>query len=279
MRLASGAGHDTGRGTAPVDIDAFVHAVTHDLKGAADGIQTHLQFLLEDHGHALDTDGQEQCELVRSLAGRLVRKLDGLGELHLVSHHPLTLQQVDLESLFASVTRMQEATVPGRPEVATAAAGLPRVEADPFLLTRLFTHLISNALIFHDGSTPRVSIAWRDTSPPSPDRIVLCVSDDGIGIAEKHHASVFTLFERLHGPDAFGGGAGAGLTVARKIVERHGGEIWVESSPGEGTTVCFTLERAVSTAPAVRPTNEAISECRGRSRDIETRDGCEARAA
>ncbi len=74
--------------------------------------------------------------------------------------------------------------------------------------------------------------------------MALYVRDAGIGIAPEHHEEVFELFRRLHHRDDFGGGCGAGLTLARRIVERHGGVIWIESELGQGTTVNFTLEPA-----------------------------------
>jgi len=78
---------------------------------------------------------------------------------------------------------------------------------------------------------------FDDTRRP----VVFHVKDNGIGIPQKHYDAVFRIFKRLHGRDEFGGGTGAGLTIARKIVERHGGRIWLDSLPGEGTTVYFTL--------------------------------------
>jgi signal transduction histidine kinase len=68
------------------------------------------------------------------------------------------------------------------------------------------------------------------------------VRDNGIGIAEKHRDQIWKMFRRLHGRDEYGGGTGAGLTITRRLVERHGGQIWLESVPGEGTTFFFTLE-------------------------------------
>ncbi len=74
-----------------------------------------------------------------------------------------------------------------------------------------------------------------------PLAVTLYVRDNGIGIRRNHHSSIFRIFKRLHGRDQFGGGTGVGLTIVKKIVERHGGQIWIESKYGEGTTFYFTL--------------------------------------
>lgn len=76
-----------------------------------------------------------------------------------------------------------------------------------------------------------------------PDPLVVYVSDNGIGIAPEDREQVFRVFCRLHPKDAFGGGAGAGLTIVRRIVERHGGVVWIEAAPEGGARVCFTVER------------------------------------
>jgi chemotaxis family two-component system sensor kinase Cph1 len=101
----------------------------------------------------------------------------------------------------------------------------------------VFLNLVTNAAKYNDKPDPWVEATWSD-APGGP---VLHVRDNGIGIPEKHRDAVFRIFKRLHGRDAFGGGTGAGLTIARKIVERHGGRIWLESEPGAGTTCHFTL--------------------------------------
>ena len=80
---------------------------------------------------------------------------------------------------------------------------------------------------------------------------VIFVRDNGVGIREKHYETIFRIFRRLHGRDDFGGGTGAGLTITRKFIERHGGQIWLDSTPGVGTTFYFTLDASESSIQAI----------------------------
>ena len=103
----------------------------------------------------------------------------------------------------------------------------------------IFANLIVNAVKYNDKPQKWIEIGTTRDGGEAP---VFYVRDNGIGIPEKHHDAVFRIFKRLHGRDKFGGGTGAGLTIVKKIVERHHGRIWLESSPGEGTTFFFTLQ-------------------------------------
>ena len=117
---------------------------------------------------------------------------------------------------------------------------LPSIECDRAQVHELFTNLISNAIKYNDKPDKWVKIGFLEgeRSVGSP---TFYVRDNGIGIPQEHQEKIFQIFRRLHGRDEFGGGTGAGLTIARKIVERHGGRIWVESIPTQGTTFYFTL--------------------------------------
>jgi len=115
---------------------------------------------------------------------------------------------------------------------------LAAVLADPIQLARVFQNLISNALRFRSDAAPVITIG----SVPRDAHVLVFVRDNGRGIAREHHDSVFRVFERVH-PDVREG-SGMGLAICRRIVERHGGRIWVESEPGKGATFCFTLRRA-----------------------------------
>ena len=109
----------------------------------------------------------------------------------------------------------------------------------------MFANLITNAIKYNDKPQRWIEVGVAE-SPVGGDRPrapTFFVRDNGIGIPERHLEAVFRIFKRLHGRDQFGGGTGAGLTIVRKIVERHHGRVWIESSPGEGTTVFFTLQK------------------------------------
>jgi light-regulated signal transduction histidine kinase (bacteriophytochrome) len=114
---------------------------------------------------------------------------------------------------------------------------LGKVLGDTTRIGEVFQNLISNAAKYNDKPSKWIEVGCDQSSIPP----VFYVRDNGIGIAQQHHEKVFRIFKRLHEQNKFGGGTGAGLTIVKKIIERHGGRIWLESAPGEGTVFYFTL--------------------------------------
>ena len=114
---------------------------------------------------------------------------------------------------------------------------LPVVKGDAIRIRQVFQNLISNAAKYNDKPVKWVEVGCDNNRVPP----LFYVRDNGIGIAQHHQDTVFQIFKRLHEQNKYGGGAGAGLTITRKIIERHGGRIWLESVPGEGTSFYFTL--------------------------------------
>jgi two-component system, chemotaxis family, sensor kinase Cph1 len=131
-----------------------------------------------------------------------------------------------------------------------APRALPHILCDRIRVREVLVNLLSNALKYNDNAGKRVEVgfvetgvsALRSTFPAGTEgQTVYYVRDNGIGIAARHLEQVFKMFKRLHGREEYGGGTGAGLTIVRKLVERHGGQVWPVSVVGEGSTFFFTL--------------------------------------
>jgi two-component system, chemotaxis family, sensor kinase Cph1 len=148
----------------------------------------------------------------------------------------LATAKVDLNILVQETLEMIDSRLSESNAEIIVAENLPTIEGDEVLLREVFTNLISNAVKYNDKEIRRVEVGFSDAATPT-----FFVRDNGIGIAEKHYETIFRIFKRLHGRDKFGGGVGAGLTITKKIVERHGGNLRLESVPNEGTTFYFTL--------------------------------------
>lgn len=229
-------------------LEHFAHIVSHDLKGPLHGIASMVEFVVEDYGDRLDEPGREQLAMIQGLAGRAVAMIDALRRYSRVATADIRRRPLDLTAVVSRVVAEVARRHPHWTAV-TEIAPLPTVAGDPALVPLLFDALIDNALRYSDRTSRRVSVtSWRPEDLVADGMVAIAVSDDGIGVPDRHRAEVFTMFKRLHAPDAYGGGIGAGLTVAQCIAERHGGRIWLEAQ-GPGTTVVVTLPRS---ADAVR---------------------------
>jgi chemotaxis family two-component system sensor kinase Cph1 len=130
---------------------------------------------------------------------------------------------------------------------------LPSIKCDRVRVREVLVNLLSNAIKYNDKVAKRVEVGYLNAQEASlrsgfpsgiDEQNVYYVQDNGIGISSRHFDQVFKMFKRLHGRDDFGGGTGAGLTIVRKLVERHRGQVWLESNGGEGSTFFFTLSAA-----------------------------------
>jgi signal transduction histidine kinase len=230
------------------ELDDFAYIASHDLKEPLRGIHNFSSFLIEDYAGKLDDQGRSKLETLMRLTRRMEILIDSLLQFSRLGRVDLAIDQVDLNEIVAEVLESLAISLQESGTQIRIPRPLPTVRADRARVGEIFYNLIVNAVKYNDKPEKWIEIGAvieedteEDTEgagqPP-----VFYVRDNGIGIAEKHHESVFRIFKRLHGRDKFGGGTGAGLTIAKKIVERHHGRIWLESSAGEGTTFYFTLE-------------------------------------
>lgn len=230
------------------ELDAFAYAAAHDLKEPLRGISNYAQFLAEDYEDILDDEGRSKLSTLVRLSRRMAALLDSLLDYSRVGRAPLQPETSTLSGVVDEVTEMLRTAIQeARATVVCAADGT--VRADRAALREVLLNLVSNALKYNDGE-PVIRIrldrhpgASSDVTGPEQEKTLPCVSvtDNGIGIADSQRAEIFRVFRRLHEREAYGGGTGVGLTIARRIVERLGGSIWVESEVGRGSTFYFTL--------------------------------------
>ncbi|MBE9067109.1 GAF domain-containing protein [Leptolyngbya cf. ectocarpi LEGE 11479] len=232
------------------ELDSFAYAASHDLKEPLRGITNFSNILLKRHSHDLDQVAVKRLKTLVKLAERMDGLIDALLRFSRLSQDKLQYQATDLNVLVSSLiedlstTRSEEQL----PLQIVIPKPLPVVSADPDLVREVFSNLLSNALKYTHAPQPKIEVGYltaderpREDRVNSPDTCILYVKDDGIGIHERHFQNIFRLFKRLHERDCYGGGTGVGLTIAMKIIERHGGRIWVESKQNEGTTFYFVL--------------------------------------
>ena len=235
------------------ELDTFAFVAGHDLKEPLRGINKYAHRLLED-ARAGQVQDPARVEWLLRLTVRMDTLLDALlhfsqvGRLSL-DQHDLDLNRVLVEALEMLGARLAESQVEVRvPRL------LPVAHGDRVRVREVFSNLISNAIKYNDKVGAWVEIGHiglhevatalaRPASTPADAAgdTIFYVRDNGIGIDLRHKDRVFMIFKRLHAQDAFGGGSGAGLTIARKMVEQHHGRIWFDSALGEGSIFYFTL--------------------------------------
>ncbi len=221
------------------ELDDFAYIASHDLKEPLRGIHNFSSFLIEDYAAQLDEEGRSKLETLMRLTKRMETLIDSLLQFSRLGRVDLAVTRVDLGEIVSGILDSLAISLRQEGVEVRVPRPLPVVRADRVRVGEIFYNLIVNAMKYNDKPHKWIEIGWQQNGAGPP---VFQVSDNGIGIPEKHRESVFRIFKRLHGREKFGGGTGAGLTIVKKIVERHHGKIWLESSAGEGTTFYFTLQ-------------------------------------
>lgn len=227
------------------ELDAFAYIASHDLKEPLRGIHNYSSFLLEDYADILNEDGALKLQTLVRLTQRMEDLIESLLHFSRLGRVELSFQTTNLNELVNNVIEVLNISLKEDKANIRISQILPAIECDRIQVSEVFSNLISNAIKYNNKVDKFVEIGYLDPEHKSDNSqtnsFIFYVRDNGIGIREKHLETIFRLFKRLHAPNRYGGGTGAGLTIAKKIVERHGGKIWVESTYGEGSTFYFTL--------------------------------------
>jgi signal transduction histidine kinase len=217
------------------DLKAFAHVVSHDLKEPLRVITGFLALLEKRYKDKLDKDGMEYIKFTVDSAKRMDELIKDILEYSQVGTKDKEFKPVDcLSVLSKAIFNLQVAIQESGATV--THDNLPTVMADSTLLASLFQNLLGNAIKFHGDEAPKVHISAKRKE----DEWVFSVCDNGIGIDPQFQEQIFTAFRRLHTRDEYPG-TGIGLATCKKIIEYHGGRLWVKSETGIGSTFYFTI--------------------------------------
>src|SRR5690606_30190825 len=225
---------------AYADLESFSYSISHDLRAPLLFVKDFALRLKEDFGEQLGEEGRRIAQVIHDGSQSMDRMIVGLLAFSRSTRQPLELAPTDMQAIVRGVVA-EARTAHQRPEPRIEVGPLPHALADSTVIRHVWSNLVGNALKFSARQQPplvRIGGELRD------DEALYTVEDNGVGFDSKHADKLFGVFKRLHSVDEFPG-TGVGLAIAHRIVARHGGRIWAESSPGQGARFHFTL-------PAVR---------------------------
>ncbi|MCJ7507831.1 MAG: PAS domain S-box protein, partial [candidate division Zixibacteria bacterium] len=215
------------------ELNDLVYIMSHDLKTPLRGINTLADWLSTDYADKFDQEGKQRVNLLLRRVDRMYRLIDGILKYSEVGRLGEEIAPVNLDELVPNIISM--IAIPGNITI-TVENELPVIECEKTQITKIFQNLLSNAVKYIDKPQGQIRIEcveedgfWK-----------FSVADNGTGIDEKYFEKIFQIFQTLSPWDEVGS-TGVGLTIVKKIVEMHGGRIWVESKVGQGSTFFFTL--------------------------------------
>ncbi len=216
-------------------LEQFAYAASHDLQEPLRMVSSYLQLIERRYEDKLDDDGREFLEFAVDGADRMRDMIDGLLAYSRVETRGDPFETVDLDAVLADAREDLRVKIE-ETDAAITAESLPEVHADAGQVRQVFQNLLDNAIEYSGDETPRIYVS----AERARDEYVVSVRDEGIGMDPVDAEQAFEVFQSLHDRADYDG-TGIGLALSERIVERHGGEIWVESEPGQGATFSFTL--------------------------------------
>jgi PAS domain S-box-containing protein len=218
------------------ELEQFAYVASHDLQEPLRMVSSFAQLLSKRYKGQLDDDADDFIEFIVEGAQRMKYLIDDLLTFSRLHNTSREFQETDMNKVLEDVLLSLKSTVDAEKATITSDE-LPTINCDPSQIRQLFQNLISNAIKFHD-KPPEIHISVEEF----PDKWKFGVSDNGIGINPGHHEKIFDVFKRLHTREEYEG-TGIGLSICKRIIEIHGGDIWVDSKPGEGSTFYFTIPK------------------------------------
>jgi len=222
-------------------LEEFSHVVSHDLKEPLRTVETFSGFLLEDYEGKLDEEGVDYLNTLKRTSARMRQLINDLLSLASIHMDTKSFDRINTQRMLDEIREDLEIRLRG---VNLQVAGdLPPVRGSRVRIGELFSNLIINGIKYNDKALPTIRVGWQKDARSNSNSATFFVEDNGIGIEARYQERVFGIFEKLNPREDYEG-TGAGLAICKRIVEEHGGTIWVESEVGKGSTFYFTIPRA-----------------------------------
>ncbi len=241
------------------ELEQFAQVAAHDLKSPLRSVATNCLLFEESCGNELNPEAKVYARNAVEGARAMNNVIDDILEYSRVGREVSLREPIPLNQVAHSVLSNLEAVISQKNATVTLDS-LPTLKGNLSLLTRLMQNLIENAIKFSDKSQPKIHISAHKNGS----EWLISVQDNGIGIDPQYFGRIFEMFKRLHSSSEYPG-TGAGLSICKKIVEKHGGKIWVESKPGVGSTFIFSLGANVNLRESVETADSAAHQSRMRA--------------
>jgi signal transduction histidine kinase len=240
------------------ELQRFGYAVSHDLQAPLRNVATLTALLVRRNAEILDEDSKECAQMIVDGVHRMesmIKGLLGYAAATADRHHSVASNS---KTVVEQVLHNLRSLIDAEGAVITFDE-LPIVQANDDRLAQVFSNLITNAIKYRGDRKPKVHVTATDNGT----EWIFKVKDNGIGIDMQHADEIFVLFKRLHSSEQYDG-SGIGLAVCKTVIERFGGQIWVESEPGKGSTFFFTIPKVTAASP--KPPGQAVTESLVQSR-------------
>lgn len=228
--------------TSNKDLEHFAYIASHDLRQPIRKIRMCTEYLAEDYGHCFDEQARQYMSYITKSTDRMYLLIDDLLAYSRIGKREKNLVSIDLQSVIEDILEDLSITVE-EIQATIDYQDLPTIKGNLREIRQLLQNLISNSLKFTGDRSPEIKIK----AVRQEDNWLFSIQDNGIGIESRFYDKIFQMFQRLHRNSDYEG-TGIGLAICHKVVTSHGGEIWVESQLGEGTTFFFTLPESVQNA-------------------------------
>ncbi len=233
------------------DLEQFAYVASHDLQEPLRTITSYVQLLGKRYKDKLDQDANDFINFAIDGSNRMRNLINSLLEYSRVNRIK-PFEHIDMNDLLKDVLQNLANSIK-ESNANIVADDLPTVYGDLVLIDQLFQNLIGNAIKYKGEKSPEIHVSWKRENGD----YLFSIKDNGIGIPKEYSDKIFVIFQRLHGKDKYQG-TGIGLAICKKIVERHGGKIWVESEPGKGSTFYFTIKANLKTTKNMEENTKAL---------------------